>query len=285
MNRLFVFLMLCITLLITSCNITDSNPGLSDEQCGGTSDNNICKASANLKCALFRSNNIDVNEGLVELFYRYYTERHKDKGPFHNHELEFLSSFRPGDIPSWNQLTRFIALVTPMDAWQLLINENDFERYLPTNTFDEMVQCYFSSFDYEHRDSEYLRLVNEAYIPTGWSFDDVTYYRLTQISQNPDGSFNASLDGFVFWPPEFYSAHPDLLDSVSDNMRALIDYAGIGTASSFDDIVLEIFLRDDYEDILTVDETVEISFFLSDDPEYAFRYVSNQRLPEISDPF
>ncbi|MDO4539664.1 MAG: hypothetical protein Q4B48_00995 [Syntrophomonadaceae bacterium] len=288
-NRFLILLMLCITLLITSCNGSDNNFNADGPRTGGINNDDLCQVSANLKSALSVSNDIDFNEALVESFYRYYTERHVGEGPFHNQELEFLPSFGLGATPDWNQLSRFIAVVAPATAWMEIINDDDcVDRYLPMDTFDDIAQRYFSSLNYEHRDSDYLRLVNDGYIPTGWSFNDFTYYRLNRISKNPDDSFNAGFDGFTFWPADVFYPYSDAIyhmDSMSENMKALLNYAGTETEMTREELVLEIFLRDDYRDILTVNETMEVSFSVSNNPECAFVYMSSQRLPEKLDPF
>ena len=61
-------------------------------------------------------------------------------------------------------------------------------------------------------------------------------------------------------------------------MKALYDYVGDRNAEADTiEVLLEVFLRDNYDKILHVNEHLEITFRISSDPEFAFEYLSCER--------
>jgi hypothetical protein len=211
---------------------------------------------------------LTVSDDLISLFYNYYNMTYDEIT--HSLELRLLPSFDRGETPQWDALTHFIFY--PADKEK---TENG-GYFIPRENLKAAVNRFFPSFEYTDRDSDFLQYTNGGYVPVGWDDNGSVFYRLTRISKDADGVYKAMFDGFWtnetdFWPEE---------ESVSHNAKAIFEAAGVKEFSSSRDVskvMLQILLRDDYAEILELGEQVSIAFKLSDDPDYAFQYLSCER--------
>lgn len=222
-----------------------------------------------IRHALLKDDPLVVNDELVESFFNYYMEDHGYRGPYHRYELRALPDFGNKTKLDWDGLVLF--------AFMLSQHETNAEgySYMPKETFEKTVNRLFSDLEYTHRSSSLFDFADDRYTATGWDYHGGMYYRLREISRNSDGMFKASFDGFSFHELDSFE---EQYDHVSENMKALFDYAGeIKAETRRSELVLEIFLRDDYSEIMHVDQRVDITFKLSDDPEFAFKYLSCKR--------
>lgn len=209
----------------------------------------------------------EVDENLVRLFYDYQIE----SGPNVCYEWRLLPDFGSGKKPDWDQLTQFVAIMS------IRIDRDYFGKIpLTAQRFKEIVERFLTGVEIKHRSSVYLDFSNGEYTATGWDVTGSTYYRLTSLSKAGEGIYTATFDGFSFREPDDFSSP---YTAVSDNMKALMDYCGEGSADAgFRHILGEVLKRPDYAEILKRDQQPEITFELTDDPRYAFRYLSCKRI-------
>jgi len=214
-----------------------------------------------------------VTDELVRLFFDYQGESHRYKGPKHRYELRLLPEFGPGKTLDWDGLTVFIFFMS-----NHLEHDQDEEGsvFFSRELFDETARRLLPGLKYKHRRSAYFYYENGVYKATGWDMHGGVYYRLKSISRDDKGTFTASFDGFVFHENDYFGAPYDM---ISENMKAMYDYVGGKRADTADEdeVLLEIFLRDDYDEILHVDQHLEITFRISSDPLFAFEYLSCTR--------
>ena len=207
---------------------------------------------------------------LIRLFLDYQGESHGYKGPNHRYELRLLPEFGPGKTLDWDGLTAFI-------YYMANYFEHDEEGYyfFDAELFDETAGRLLPGLEYKHRRSMYFDYKNGIYKATGWDMHGGTYYRLKSISGDDRGTFTASFDGFHFYEFDDFG---EPYGSVGENMKAMYDFVGDRNADAdFHEVLLEILLREDYDEILNVNEHLEITFRISSDPEFAFEYLSCTR--------
>lgn len=241
-------------------------PDTGDEE--GTAEADI-NAVDRIRHALQKEDPPVVNDELIEAFFYYYIEDHGYRGPYHRYELRTLPDFGNKTKLDWDGLVLF--------SFMLSVHELDEAgySYMPKETLEKTVNRLFSGLEYTHRSSSLFDYADNRYTATGWDYHGRKYYRLREISKNSDGTFEAAFDGFYFYELDTFDEN---YDYSGENMKALFDYADeIKPEDREQDLILEIFLRDDYADIMHVNERVDITFKLSDDPEFAFRYLSCKR--------
>lgn len=210
-----------------------------------------------------------VSYELIKLFFDYYRGDQAHNGPNHWYELRTLPDFGDGTELDWDGLVLFAFMLSQHE-----INAEGYS-YMPKETLEKTVGRLFPGLEYTHRSSSLFDYDGDRYTATGWDFYGGEYYRLREISRNNDGTFRAAFYGFSFH--EFDSFEEDY-DYLSDNMKALINHTGeIKPDTDMSELVLELFYRDDYSEIMYANERVEITFKLSDDPEFAFKYLSCKR--------
>jgi|LSQX01.3.fsa_nt_gb hypothetical protein len=222
-----------------------------------------------IRSALRKDDSPKVNDELIKSFFYYQRESHGYNGPYHWYELRALPDFGNGADLDWDGLLLF--------AFSLFQQERDAEgySYMPKGKFEKAVDRLFYDLEYTHKSSSLFDFTGDRYTATGWDYHGGVYYRLREISRNSDGTFAVVFDGFSFHELDTFE---ERYDYISENMKALFDYAGERkTEVRKDDLVLEIFLKDNYAEIMHADERVDITFGLSDDPEFAFRYLSCNR--------
>lgn len=223
-----------------------------------------------LRNALQADSDPRVTGELIRLFLDYQGESHGYKGPHHRYELRLLPEFGPGKALDWDGLTVFIYHMANYF-------EHDEEGYyfFDRELFDKTAGRLLPGLEYRHRRSMYFDYDNGIYKSTGWDMHGGVYYRLKSISVDDRETFTASFDGFHFYELDGFG---EPYDSVGENMKAMYDFVGDRNAGAdFDEVLLEIFLRDDYDEILSVNEHLEITFRISSDPVFAFEYLSCAR--------
>ena len=205
-----------------------------------------------------------VDEDMVALFYDYLAKS--------SSELRLMPNFDSSKKPDWDALTQFVFIMCDQ------VDRDDEGTFILTkNAFEETVKRLFAEdFDYAHRSSTYLTLAGDVYTPTGWDVHGAVYYRLYELKKVGDNTFKAAFDGFSFGEMDFFGG-----PFISENMQALVEYAGeeaeVLSRNRWDDLMLEVLQGDNYAEILKKDQQVEITFNLSDDPVYAFKYLSCKR--------
>ena len=100
------------------------------------------------------------------------------------------------------------------------------------------------------------------------------YYRLIDISKDKNDIYTAVLDGLFFNETEY----SDLYEEATPNIKAIRDAAGTKEylqKDEFEKTMLDIFLKANYSEILSMTERVTIQFALSgDDDTFPFVYKS-----------
>jgi len=254
---------------VGSDRITDENTDSENlrEYVSGTDELN---AADRIRNALQSNDNPAVNDDLIRLFFEYQLESHNSKGPYHQYELRMLPEFGEKKALDWDGMTVFIHFMA-----NSFKSDDEGYSFFTGEEFDRTADRLFADLDYQHRSSSYFKYAQGIYKSTGWDVNGGVYYRLKEISRDGSGIFTASFDGFAFHEFDSFDASAD---EVSENMKAVIDYAGDRkNEAGMHDILLEIFLRDNYDEILHTNQHLKISFRLSSDPEFAFEYLSCER--------
>ncbi|HHT01483.1 MAG TPA: hypothetical protein GXZ96_02150 [Firmicutes bacterium] len=221
-------------------------------------------AAERIKTMLSSTTEPGVSEELVELFLKYQFENWHQLC-----EWRLLPAFNSEQAPDWDQLTQFVFVMSDQ------VQRDDNGIYtLTAQAFEKEVDRFFWELEYAHRSSTFLWYSLGIYTPTGWDITGATYYRLKALAKTGEDSYTATLDGFPFWEGDDFR-YPD---SVSKNMRAVINYLGAEIAGAkFEDNLIEILRRPDYSEILQRAEQLEITFKLSPHPGHVFVYLSCQR--------
>ena len=192
-------------------------------------------------------------------------EQGSDPGP----EARSLAAFQPDGTVDWDQLTFFVFLMCDEDE----IGKNA-EEYLTmtAEVFDGVVRRYLPELTYTHHSSSYFTYADGLYTATGWDYGGAVYYRPVSAEALGDGTYALVLEGFNFYEMDFVSGE----NSYSPTMEAIMNYAG-GWPEDLDATLLEIFLREDYNEILPVFERLELTVRLSGDVESPLMYLSCAR--------
>lgn len=194
----------------------------------------------------------------------------------HQYEWRTLPDFGPDEAVDWDQLTLFVFFMCD----ELGRNEAGYVT-ISAEVFDEVVHRYLpdlsypyesSALDYTHQSSSFFTFADGVYTATGWDFGGSVRYRPASVEARGDGTYTMVLDGFNFYEMDFLPEESDH----SDTMEALISYAG-GWPEDVDSTLLEIFQREDYDQILPVFERVELTFRLSGEENAPFQYLSCKR--------
>jgi hypothetical protein len=235
-------------------------------------DTDAANAVDRLRNALLDNKTPAVTGELIRLFFEYQGEHHGYKGPRHQYELRLLPEFGPGKTLDWDGLTVFVYHMA-----NYFVHDEEWNYYFSEELFDETARRLLPDLEYKHRSSGYFGYNKEKglYISAGWDMHGYNRYRLKSISGDGEGTFTASFDGFHFYETDYFG---EPYNSVGKNMKALYDYVGDRNAEADTiEVLLEVFLRDNYDKILHVNEHLEITFRISSDPEFAFEYLSCER--------
>ena len=185
----------------------------------------------------------------------------------HQYEWRALPDFGPEEAVDWDQLTLFVFHMSEM------LGRNP-EGYLTIDgeTFDAVVSRYFPDLTYTPHSSAFFTYSDGVYTATGWDFGGTTYYRPVSAEALGDGRYTMVLDGFAFHEMDFVPGE----SGYSPAMEAVMNYAG-GWPEDLDSVLLEIFLREDYREILPVSQRVEITFRLGGEGDPPFQYLGCSR--------
>ena len=199
----------------------------------------------------------------VEAFFRYYV--------FNQQELRFLPLFTADRVPDWNDLTLFV-------YYHAEVNRNeDGYSFMTVDEFERVMNMFFPAMSYTHRSSGLLDFDEESgYTPAGFSYHGGTRFRLVSLSETHD-VWTAVLDRFDFSEDDFVAPQPDGYQWwYTDNLLAMMEFnGGRHPDRAFDDVLLAMFLRDDYDELLQPSSRVAITFTLQDDPMRPLQYVSH----------
>lgn len=287
MKRILCFLLLMILVLMisTACTVFPKNENLSNTIMPETTNKEstpVVKESGtnisqNLQQALESVHNSGVTPEMIGLFYDYYSDYYNtftDDFIPHDMELRLLPDFKEGSLPQWNELTRYVFSLSKEDS------KGEYgEKLISKSTFDQTVKRFFSNFKYTHKSSLFLKLTDDGYYSSvGWDNNGSVYYRLTNIEKNDQNVFTASFEGFYI-EEDIFNKNP------SDNLKIIreksyeqgFDGSQI-TPHEFKEVMRKLILNSNYSKVLTVNETVEIQFELSNNPEYPLRYFSCKRI-------
>ena len=204
----------------------------------------------------------ELTPGLISWFYQY--TQAKDL------EIAYMPEFSAAEKPDWDDLTRYIYYID--------MQENNFNILSWTISKDEfrlLVEKYLPTASYTDGPSMYLNYDNECYSVRGFDFVGSNHFRLSDLTVDEEGIFTAQF--VVAYFEEFMTVD---IDNPSPNLQALYDFSnleGILSGAQVREIVEEIFLLDNYQDILDMTYYVTIEFRLSDDEEAPFQYLSCHR--------
>jgi len=203
----------------------------------------------------------EITEELMLLFMKYY-----DTFAF---ELDYLPDFEFASNIVWDNLAIYIF----MNA----INKEDPESIsVSRELFDNTVNRLFGGLDYEHRATEMLDLKDEGYVPTGWGIYGNSYYRLTGLSVDAKGIYAATFDELITDVDVNY-AYNSKDDTADSNVAAFIQQAN-GRDISLYDAIAELFVQPDYTEVLDIYRTLEVVFFIADNTDSAFTYLSSRTI-------
>ncbi len=194
---------------------------------------------------------------LAKQFFGYYQE--------HNYELSMMPEFE-GSLPNWDDLTLFV-----------LLNSNDRmsvegTQTLTSDAFAQTITRFFGEKEYTDGSSRYLAFEDGAYTAVSGDAMQNGYFWLKDLTCD-GSSYTATFDAFYFTDADYTADY----EQASSNQKAVRDYAGTKDGmqpSVFSSVMLEILEKSYYTDVLSVSETITISFVLSGDPEYPLIYTS-----------
>jgi hypothetical protein len=259
---------MCLFIL-TSCKTSPSSTtdhsnneavqaGTSLPTDGNTSDSDLV--------SLLTSGNLEVSEDLISQLFQYYR--------LNTYELSMLPIFKSPEQADWDQFTLYIYanFVRPRNE----SNYENFDEELTKDKFAKTVRKYFGETDYTDQSSLYLTYANGIYAINNGNAMRHGYYRLLDISKDTNGIYTATFDGLFFSETEFSELYQD----ATPNIKAIRDAAGITEnmqKNEFEKTVLNIFLKEDYNTVLSMTEKVTIQFALSGDDTFPFVYKSCER--------
>lgn len=198
-----------------------------------------------------------VSDELIEAFYYYL--------PFET-ELNFLPEFGGGQAVNWDELSLFI-----FEEYQALFPEPGLERELTQGEFKEMAERLLKDVTYTDQSSLYLTYEDNKYICGNFSMSGGTDYRLTKIEKDEQGVYSATFDRLLFSEGETFDFE------TSKNVKAIYDSVGATEPlqnHDFQPALVNILIQDNYAEILDMSGDITITFTLSGDPIYPFRYHS-----------
>jgi len=256
----FFFLTSCQTTPPTSVSL--NNEAVQAQQVPTESPNGGNTSDSDLVNLLI-SNNLEVSEDLISQFFKYYR--------LNTYELSMLPPFTSPEQADWDQFTLYIYLnfVSPRNEAKY----ENFDDELTKDKFSRTVHKYFGDVDYSDRESSYLTYEDGIYYIKPGDTMRNGYYRLIDISKDTNGVYTAIFDGLFFSETEY----SDLYQDATPNIRAIRDAAGtteMMQKTEFEETVLDIFLKSDYNKILDMTEKVTVQFSLSDDDTFSFVYKS-----------
>ena len=184
-----------------------------------------------------------------------------------SYEWRALPDFQPDGTVDWDQLTFFVFRMCG-DIGQ---NEAGYLT-ITAEAFDGVVRRYLPDLTYTHHGSSFFTYADGVYTATGWDYGGIVYYRPVSAEALGDGTYAVVLEGFNFYEMDFLPGE----SGYSPTMEAVLSYAG-GWPEDMEDTLLEIFLREDYDQILPVFERLELTVRLSGDMASPLMYLSCQR--------
>ncbi len=212
---------------------------------------------------MLKQNEIDLSDDLISAFYRYYL--------MNIFELSMLPDFGPSKPADWDQLTMYIYINYAQPRYDP--EHYNFNSMLTKEDFAKTIKKYFGTMDYYDHTSSRLTYTDGVYTVEPTDATGVGYYRLADISKEPDGIYTAVFDGLFIGESDY----TDQYEEATPNMKAILDAAGTKDYSQiadFDKIVLDIFLKENYREVLNMTERVTVRFTLSADENFQFVYKS-----------
>ena len=204
----------------------------------------------------------ELTPGLISWFYQY--TQAKDL------EIAYMPEFSAAEKPDWDDLTRYIYLMC-MHEKNITSSSPDISK----DEFQFLVEKYLPTASYTDGPSRYLNYDNECYTVRGFDFVGSNHFRLSDLTVDEEGIFTAQF--VVVYFEEMMTLD---VGNPSPNLQALYDFSnleGILSGAQVREIVEEIFLLDNYQDILDMTYYVIIEFRLTDDKEAPFQYLSCHR--------
>ncbi len=260
--RIIEIWLLALLLIFTGCTITDQqNPNNSADG---------CIPAEEIK-QLFNQSQLVVDKKTITAFFQYYIENHDYKGPYHNFELRLLPDFSQTMPPNWDDVTKFIYSVSEQGA---ITEDKERVYHMSGQSFETLATILLNDYAYEHKSSGYLVWENGQYTPVGWGVNDSIYYRLYDLKRESN-YYTATLLGFHFWELDDRN---NISEFNSPNMNAFIAYVNDKSLqTNFEEQILDLFLEDNYTEILRANEEVMIKFKPSPDERFAFVYLACER--------
>lgn len=206
-------------------------------------------------------------------FWRYYgydVLRDTDAGCFimHSHELRFLPDFAAGDVPDWEQTSRYLC-----DFAVSTRNDEGALRW----AFDDMVavrDVLLPTAEVLPQDSGWLNYIADknCYDAVGWDANGTVYYLLTEPIAKDDGVYTAKFAGYALG--EMWFDEEESGGSYNDRVAFELWQHGGDELSYFIDNVLPGELA--AENLMRC-ENVTVMFELSGDEELPLSYLSCER--------
>ena len=204
----------------------------------------------------------ELTPGLISWFDQYTQDK--------DLEIAYMPEFSATEKPDWDDLTRYIYYID--------MQENNFNILSWTISKDEfrlLVEKYLPTASYTDGPSMYLNYDNECYTVGGFDNLGSNHFRLSDLTVDEEGIFTAQF--VVAYFDEFMTVD---IDNPPPNLQALYDFSNLEgelSGAQVREIVEEIFLLDNYQDILDMTYYMTIEFRLSDDEEAPFQYLSCHR--------
>lgn len=225
---------------------------------GDTLENNLV--------GLLKHDDLKVSEELISQFYKYYCTN--------DCELSLLPAFNSPDeaAADWDQFSLYI--------WRNFVHPkidgryNNLENPLTKEKFAETVNRYFGQIDYIDRSSSYLIYENNVYTREPGDETGGVYYRLTDIHKDDGNVYTAVFDALHIEESDYMMPY----EEATPNIKAIRDAAGtkeyLHFREEFEQALLDIFLKPNYNQVLEIAERVEIRFILSGDEDFPLIYKS-----------
>lgn len=251
------FLIFCVIILSCSACSQITPPQTDTNEQNTTDDQSESTALVDLLTA----QPLAVTDELIEKFYNYYASNERN--------FSLLPDFKAREPINWDELTLFI-----FTQYQSLFPVEDYRDSLTKEEFHDMVNTLLTDVEYTDQSSMYLNYDQGIYTCGNFDVGGYTYYRLIAINKNTEDLYTATFDRLYFY--EMETGEPEQ----SKNTKVIYDSVGateLLQTRDFQPALLNIFLQDNYNEILDMTGTITVQFKLSNNALFPFIYQSCTR--------
>ena len=202
-----------------------------------------------------------VTDTLITSFFDYYDERPD--------ELAYLPEFAQNHPPNWDELTLYTFLVIdsfgeePIATWPKQFTSEQFRR---------TIQRFLGDVSYIDQPSDFFEYQDGIYTVMGFDTLGTTFFRLKAIERHEENVYQAKFDCLYIDESDF-GAYYNMEEEPTHNMRVIMEFADrLGKGVDIERSLAQIFLRDDYDQLLELNGEITIRFSLSGDDQLPFAY-------------